>query len=478
MRDVDRGQTARNSPGQILFKDMIESRLAFLRRTATTPRKLMVTAKLTAQSIWWLRFFGNKKLIQYRKVDSDAFQKWYVDQRGSFYLAHPESRNSAVNGAVAVLRGLRRFCQDYAEDEETGWWPDIKIPEGEDIPPGPFFTRPQQAALLLACRGWVKDKRTGQWKTRSYVDEKGKVRTTRRIRSSRIVATRRGKSRLIRLGIRTGAREQDLISLVWGEAPHTACVAVDDDGAGMFHRRGLEEPDNNKSRPTSLVADRLRCLLRIWKKEDGQSARVTELDKKNKIQRKKHRYLVRRANGQHYQRITIAGIVADAGLSPKYTEHALRRTAVEEAHRQCWSSATATHMIGMTIEVLWKFYTDWGERAVQTKAPALQEANSVERAPLLRRNARTEPQPGDRVRDYDRRVAHLRDQAAAAEPESTGEGVLRFANCRASAWHLRNGAETAPRASADRRPGLLAAAEPATAPGSVGVRRRTATTAR
>jgi hypothetical protein len=401
------GQEAKRAPGEITFADMISSQLTFLKVNANTGDDIAKLAKFRTQSVWWLRFFGRKKLIQYRKNDSKKFQTWYVKERSAFYLAHPESRRSAANGAVVALRGLLRFCKDFAQGEETAWYPDIHIPSGEEIPAGDFFRRSQQAAALLACRGWVMDRKTGEWKTKSYVDENGVVRTTRRILSRRVIENRKGKSRALRLGARTGAREQDLMSAVWGEADNTSYVEVDDDGVGTFHRRGKKERDTKKSRPSSPVPDRLKCLLRIWKKEDGQGRRLTELDRATGAKRKKHRYLIRKANGRPYQCLSFANIVRDAGLPPTYTEHALRRTAVEEAHLQRWSLATATQMIGMTAEVLLGFYTDWDERASKIGTQAMREANSALGAKLLRDSDYTPPQPGDRVRTRQRTIDRL-----------------------------------------------------------------------
>ncbi|WP_334356962.1 hypothetical protein [Bradyrhizobium sp. AZCC 2176] len=446
-RDVRLGRKAREAPGQITFAEIIASGLARLKRNANTPRKLAAFATAQRQSVWWLQHFGKMKLIDYRPGDSDEFQTWYVGCRSAAYLRNPDRRGSAANGANVLLRALKSFTQDFARDENMGWYPDIKIPEGEQIPPGPFFRRSEQAALLLACRGWVKDRKTGKWKTRTYVDANGVTRTTRVVRPAWIIAARKGKSRFIRLGVRTGAREQDLLGVVWGLAPHTTCVEVDDDGAGMFHRRGTEEVETNKSRPSSLVPDRLRCLLRIWKKEDGQSKRVTQRDRENGTVRKKQRYLIRKKNDKHYSSLSLASVVKDAGLPANYTEHSLRRTAVEEAHLQCWSLATATHMIGMTAEILLKSYTDWNERAARSEAQALREANSKQKARALRDVEYTMPEDSDRVRFYARAIARLKakrlqEECAEAPADAMAEAeealaALRAANRGLAAHRLR-----------------------------------------
>jgi hypothetical protein len=462
-RDVRRGREARKAPGQITFKDMIESRLAFLKRNANTRHKLLALAKQRPESVWWLRHFGNMKLIQYRPKDSTEFQTWYVKQRTAFYLKNPEHRGSAANGANCLLRSLRRFCEGYARDENTGWYPDIHIPDGEEIPPGPFFRRSEQAAMLLTCRGWQKDRKTGKWKTKTYVDEDGFTRVTHRVLSKRVVDSRKGKSRGIRTGVRVGAREQDLMSMVWGVAKHTACVEVDDDGAGTFHRRGTEEIDTNKSRPSSIVPNRLKCLFRIWKKEDGQGNRLTERDRQNGTVRKKQRYLVRQSNGRPYKRLSLAGIVKDAGLPANYTEHALRRTAVEEAHLQCWSMPTASHMCGMSADVLLKFYTDWNERAARSEAQALREANSKTNAKALRGAEYASEEDGDRVRHREheadklwdeRQKAIAADETVISQSDIPAEEVealaaLRCANARLAAHRLRRDDLERPEPAAD-----------------------------
>lgn len=445
---VSIGRKARREQGQITFREMILSGLHFAERNANTKSKLLVLARFRSQAPTWVEFFGKMKLIQYRDLHSEEFQTWYVDKRSSYYLARPEDRRSAANGAVALLRALARFCETYAQDEETGWYPQIKIPDGESIAPGPFFTRSEQAAMLLACRGWKKDRKTGEWMTKTYVDENGVTRTTRRVLSRHIIANRKGKSRFIQLGVRTGAREQDLMSVVWGVAKHTSFVDVDDTGAGYFHRRGTEELETNKSRPSNPVPDRLKCLLRIWKKADGQSERVTERDRANGTVRKKHRYLIRKGNNRHYKRLTLDGIVRDAGLPANYTAHGLRRTAVEEAHLQCWSLATATCLIGMTAKVLLDFYTDWNERARRSEDQALREANAPVNNTALRAVVYAPEEEGDRARDRKRLAARLaverEELSGGSQPasistveEAAAEEALRAGNRRLSAYRLR-----------------------------------------
>jgi hypothetical protein len=70
-----------------------------------------------------------------------------------FYRKHPWSRKQAANGTVYSLQHLSRFCRNFAEDEETGWYPNIKIPKKVDVPAGRVkkLARTFSAKSFSAC---------------------------------------------------------------------------------------------------------------------------------------------------------------------------------------------------------------------------------------------------------------------------------------------------------------------------------------
>jgi len=384
---IDAGRDPVHRPGDKLFKDVIRQRIAWLEVTATTPAQFTELQRANSDAVWWLQYFGKLKLKAYRAKDSDEYLAWYVEQRSAFYLAHPWSRKEAANGAVTSLQSLKKFLKRWAQDEETGWCPNIKIPKKVPVRAGRVLERWEQARLLLACLGYVWDHDTQDWKKNCYVDENGEERWTYRVRSKKHVLRRKGLARIIRVGIRTAAREEVYSEVVWGRHKAYAHFDVDGDGRGKFRRRGTRVPDTNKTRPTSPVARRLRILLWIWQYEDGHTFRmIGDGENRRKHYRgNKQTWVFRKIDEQPYATVDLSGVVKDAGLGPEVTEHALRFTAVDEAHRQGYALEDAVRILGMSAENLLGHYTDWGRRRDAPEEETLRAVDSLAMAKLLRK---------------------------------------------------------------------------------------------
>lgn len=400
-------------PGEQRFKDVIKNRLAWLKAVAVTDAKLAEVAQDETASEWWLRFFGNYKLQNYRPKMSDAFVAAYVRERTPFYLKRPKSRRLAANGAATYLSRLRKFLKLWATDEETGWCPSIKVPKRLKVAAGRVLERSEQARMLMACRGAVWDHALKKFKRLEWIDENGNKQWTYRIRPASTVRSRKAHSRIIRAGVRTGAREEVYSEVVWGPHRRLAHFAIDNDGGGEFRRRGTGVPDSHKKRPTSPVPDRLRCLLRIWLYEDGHGYRTLGPSGQKFFRPGKKRSYVFGQRGdlkndEPFRVVDLSGIVKDAGLEgTEISEHALRYTAVDEAHEMGFTLDQTSELLGMSREMLLRVYTDWSRRKPSGPGEALVAANSREAAAWLRA-PRSEVDPdGEPKRHHKERAERL-----------------------------------------------------------------------
>lgn len=412
------GQQIKQPPGDMLFKVLINKHLAFLSATAVTPKQVTYQRRVKAQARWWLRFFGNMMLKEYRPKDSARYQKWYVRERKDFYDQHPWSRRQAANGAATSLSELKRVCKEFSENEETGWWPNIRVPQSVVVPAGRVIERWEQARLLKACMGGVWDRARRQWKTKIYVDDEGVTRTTWRVASRKLIARRKSYARVIRAGVRTGAREEVYSEVVWGRHNTLAHFDVNEDGAGEFRRRGLKVVDNNKSRPSSRVPQRLKYLLRIWMYEDGHTSRLID-GKRTWRRATKRKYVFGKVDGQPYSKIILSGVVRDAGLGRDISEHALRFTAVDEAHVMKLTLLEAANTLGMTPDMLLSHYTDWDRRAADARDQTVYMGDSPKAAALLRR-PKENADPSDRKRNYTRDAERFAHDLEGAEDDPEG----------------------------------------------------------
>jgi hypothetical protein len=396
-----------DSVGTITFKNIITERSEKMRNLAKSPDELRACDRHENLCVHLLCFFGNKKIIEYQQGDSEEFVISYKNERTEkYYKDHPEDKRDPRTTARMALKHLKRLCREFVQAHEIDWCPDIAIPRRRKRKKAlRWLSRDELARLLWACRGrqWDRNANGGKggWRTKTYIDADGNVRTTRIIARSHIIEARRALTRAIRIGYRVGCREEVIRALAWGRYAKLGGFDVDDEGEGWLHRRGYQEEDTNKARPSSEVPALLAWLLRIWKRADGKSkrrsARQIEL---GAVRPRPIKYVVHKRYGEGFKSPLVLGPVArDAGLGRGIGMHVLKHTAVEYAHEMRVGITAAAAMLGTTKETLLECYTDWERLHECTAKQAYDDREARQRLRAMRVHG---AEPDDQIRFYDK----------------------------------------------------------------------------
>jgi integrase len=371
-------------PGALTFPTVLADHVASVHASARTNGQRRQAYVTEYQAVVLSRFFGQKKLSQYRMQDSVDFKNAYIAERNAHYDANPQTpRKNPEGTATQLLRLLRSSVRLYPARHGLFWSLDIHVPKGDPREPARWFTRPEVARLLKACRGWRWDTRARCWLSKG---------------SSRTKARRRYLARLIRFAIKTGSRHDVMLAIKWDQRMNAACVVIDAEGKGWIHRRGCQEIDTTKARPSVETLDELQFLLRGWAKEDGHILPDGTISKMPA-----HEHLIHPPGGGYFSshiNRQFAAVCRDAGLV-NATVHTLKHTAVSWAHQRGITLAAAEQIFGTTAETLLKYYAHWGE---ESRRSGKEEFNDRASRRKLRKLHHSEEKPGDRVRVADRPV--------------------------------------------------------------------------
>lgn len=208
------------------------------------------------------------------------------------------------------LTVLRAAINAYHAETPLDALPVVTLPEASSARPD-WLRRDQVAALLRAARK-VEDKDAA-----------------------------RALVRLIVLGIYTGTRTGAMRRLGW--FPNTLGGNVDIK-AGVIHRRGDDEEETKKRRPSIRIPDRLVGFLRRWQAADMAMEKPPAF------------VIHYRGKPVLKQRKSWTAARVDAGLSEKITPHILRHTAATwlmQVGPDIWDAA---NYLGMSVKMLEDVY--------------------------------------------------------------------------------------------------------------------------
>jgi integrase len=376
-------------PGALTFATLLADHVANVRASARTSGQRRQANVTEYQVVVLSRFFGQKKLSAYKAQDSIDFKNAYVAERNAHYDANPQAKRKNPEGtATQLLRLLRSSVRLYPARHGLFWSLDIHVPKGDAREPARWFTRPEVARLLKACRGWRWDRRRRRWLSKRNPATKKK---------------RRWLARLIRFALKTGSRHDVMLAITWGSRMNSACVVIDAEGKGWIHRRGYREIDTTKARPSVETLDEMQFLLRGWAKEDGYILPDGTISNAPA-----HEHLIHPPGGGYFSNHVnrqFADLCRDAGLDDA-TVHTLKHTAVSWAHQRGITLVAAEQILGTSGETLLKHYSHWGEESRRT---GKQEFNDRASRRKLRKLHHFEAKPGDRVRRADRPVGKGRN---------------------------------------------------------------------
>lgn len=371
-------------PGALTFRTVLADHLSNVRASARTNAQRREAEVVEYKIVVLMRFFGQQQLSEYKIQDSIDFKNTYIAERNVYYDANPQVRRKNPEGtATSLLKLFRAAVRRYPARHGLFWSLLIHVPKSDDRDPGRWLTRPEVARLLKACRGWRWDPLNRCWfPGRDYHKQQ----------------RRRFLSRLIRLGLKTATRHDAMLSMKWGNRMNSACAVIDAEGKGWIHRRGSNEIDTNKARPSVETVDEMQFLLRGWAKEDGYILRDGTFSKTPT-----HEHLIRPPTGDYFVypiNRQFGELCEDAGVD-NVLVHSLKHTAVTWAHDRGISLQAAEQMLGTSAETLLKYYAHWGE---QSRRTAKAEFNDGASRRKLRKLHHFEARPGDRVRRADRPV--------------------------------------------------------------------------
>lgn len=397
-------------PEVLTFGMILTEHVESVRKQARTKPQKRSAKSVRNQCTTLNRFFNELRPADYTLDTSLDFKNWYLDEREAWYADHPDiAEKDSERSAIKLLARLRVACEEFSGRHPV-WLPKIEVTKMGRRKPRRWLRKSEAMALLLVCMGCRRDE-TGEWISRQFTDPKGRVwAVPQRVAPKKEVANHRVLARLIRFSILTATRSEAALSMTWGgPRPKIASIQCDETGKGIVHRRGTDEVETNKSRPPSPIRKKLRCLLRIWGKQDG----VFRQDPKKP--RKKFKYLFRQRNDEHYRSHVhnpFKRVAKLAGLGPEVTCHTLKHTAVNWALQAGYSMPAIAKMLGTSVGTLLQYYTDWGTALDET---ALAEFDDCARHQAWRALPQYEPESDDKVRTYDKPVIESDDVEAEAD---------------------------------------------------------------
>lgn len=290
-------------PARLLVTDV----LTFYNRTIAPGQKSTTTGYAVDRLLdWW----HSKPLSEVKRSTCQAYVEYRMTQpiRQAKKTKTPKLVGSET--ARRELTVLRAAINAYHAETPLDALPVVTLPEASDARKN--WLRREQAARLIRAARAMEDKDAG-----------------------------RALVRLILVGVYTGTRSGAMRRLGW--LPNTLGGYVDLAG-GVIHRRGDEEDETKKRRPSIRIPDRLLGFLRRWHRLDMAIEnppgfvihyRGAPVEKQRKS----------------WNRARIA-----AGLGPEITPHILKHTAITWALQSGVSIWDAAGFFGTSAQVIEDVY--------------------------------------------------------------------------------------------------------------------------
>ncbi len=292
-----------NRPSRLLVADV----LTFYAREIAPGQKSQATSYAIERLLdWW----AGKALSDVKRSTCQDYVAFRMSQPIRQAKKTKTPKLTSAETARRELTVLRAAINAYHAETPLDALPVVTLPESSGARPD-WLRRDQVAALLRAVR---------------RMDD---------------IDSARALQRFIILGVYTGTRSGALRRMGW--VPNTLGGHIDID-AGVIYRRGDEEGETKKRRPTIRIPDRLKGFLRRWRQQD--------------MARDKPIAFVIHYRGRPVdkQRKSWAAARNSAGLKKTITPHILRHTAASWlmlAGADIWDAA---HYLGMSPKMLEDVY--------------------------------------------------------------------------------------------------------------------------
>ena len=261
-------------PARLLVSDV----LTFYGREIAPGQKSDATSYSIERLLdWW----GTKTLADVKRSTCQDYVAHRVKQpiRQATKTKTPKLvRTETVRRELTVLRAA---INAYHAETPLDALPVVTLPKASDA--RPHWLRRDEVARMLRAARKMEDKDSA-----------------------------RALIRFILLGIYTGTRSGSLRDLGW--MPNTLGGHIDVD-AGVIHRRGDDEEETKKRRPTVRIPDRLAGFLRRWRDADMNATKPVPF------------VIHYRGKPVDKQRKSWAAARKAAGLGEEITPHILRHTA-------------------------------------------------------------------------------------------------------------------------------------------------------
>lgn len=292
-----------SSPNRLLVADV----LTYYAREIAPGQKSQATSYSIERLIdWW----GTRALSDVKRSTCQDYVAHRVSQPIRQAKKTKTPKLVSAETARRELTVLRAAINAYHAETPLDALPVVTLPKSSEARPD-WLRRDEVARMLRAARG---------------LDDKDSARALQRF---------------ILLGVYTGTRSGALRRLGW--VPNTLGGYIDVD-AGIIHRRGDDEDETKKRRPTVRIPDRLKGFLRRWRASDmvGEKPIAFVIHYRGKPIDK--------------QRKAWAAARDAAGLGKEITPHILRHTAASWlmlAGAEVWDAA---HYLGMSAKMLEDVY--------------------------------------------------------------------------------------------------------------------------
>lgn len=290
-------------PSRLLVADV----LTFYGREIAPGQKSSTTSYSIERLLdWW----SAKALSDVKRSTCQDYVAYRITQPIRQAKKAKEPKLVSAETARRELTVLRAAINAYHAETPLDALPVVTLPKSSEARPH-WLRRAEVARLLRAARK-LEDKDSA-----------------------------RALIRFILLGVYTGTRSGALRRLGW--MPNTLGGHIDVD-AGVIHRRGDEEDETKKRRPTIRIPGRLVGFLRRWREQDSKAKKPSAF------------VIHYRGHPVDKQRKSWAAAREAAGLGAEITPHILRHTAATWlmlTGPEIWDAA---HYLGMSPKMLEDVY--------------------------------------------------------------------------------------------------------------------------
>lgn len=292
-----------NSPSRLFVDDV----LTFYSRTVAPGQKSTTTGYAVDRLLdWW----HGKPLSEVKRSTCQAYVEHRMTQPIRQATKAREPKLCSAETARRELTVLRAAINAYHAETPLDALPVVTLPEASD-----------------ARQAWLK-----------------REEVARMIRSARAMDDKdaaRAIVRLMLIGVYTGTRTGAMRRLGW--LPNTLGGHIDLD-AGVIHRRGDDEDETKKRRPSIRIPDRLIGFLRRWRAQDMAMENAPGF------------VIHYRGAPVHAQRKSWETARAGAALGPEITPHILKHTAITWALQSGVSIWDAAGYFGTSVKIIEDVY--------------------------------------------------------------------------------------------------------------------------